>query len=153
MFVAELTTKLALARGPYASPTNSGTQMSLARVFTSLLLETSPVYLHVTCWSTGLSTEVLDLFYRYRSSFGETRFLIEAPVHVFGGADHDALLSVLSMVFFFFWDASVFDAEGRWLLQTSHDGWLEIRARDESDVQRVITALDHYPIPTLSEAK
>jgi hypothetical protein len=119
-----------------------------AGLFAYLVLRDSPVCLYVTCW--GIATEHLDLFYGYRRSLGERRPLIEAPVHFFERTDEDAFISVLCTVFFFSWDASVFDTAGRSLLQTSHDGWLEVRASDEAFIKDVAVELESYNIPLLT---
>jgi hypothetical protein len=121
-FVAQLADSLEVAQGTYSAPANSGVQIALSKLFAYLLFEDSPVCLYVTGW--GVANEQPDLFNRYRQSLGETRPLMEAAFHVFERTDEEAFISVLCMVLFFSWDASVFDLAGRSLLQTSHDGWL-----------------------------
>jgi hypothetical protein len=147
-FITQLSSQLRLVEDAYSAPVNSGIQIALSKLFAYLLLRGSPVCLYVTCW--GVATEHLDLFYGYRSSLGEKRPLIDAPVHVFERADEDTFISVLCMVFFFSWDASVFDLAGRSLLQTSHDGWLEIRTRDEALAKEIAVELEKYRMPLLA---
>jgi hypothetical protein len=53
------------------------------------------------------------------------------------------------MVFFFAWDAWVFDTAGRIVLRVSHDGWLEIRADDEKVAKNVAEELESYGIALL----
>jgi hypothetical protein len=98
--------------------------------------------LYVTCWA--IATEHLDLFDRYRHSFDEKRPLIEAPVHWFERTDEDPFVSVLCMVFFFSWGAFIFDLTGRLLLQTSHDGWLDVRTNDKTLAKDVAVELESY---------
>lgn len=147
-FVTQLSSQLQLVEDTYSAPVNSGVQIALSKLFAYLLLRDSPVCLYVTCW--GVATEHLDLFYGYRRSFGEKRPLIDAPVHLFERTDEDAFISVLCMVFFFSWDASVFDLAGRSLLQTSHDGWLEVRTSDQALVKDVAVELEKYRVPLLA---
>jgi hypothetical protein len=149
-FTAQLSDRLQLVGGTYSTPINSGAQIALSRLFAYLVLRDAPVCLYITAWSVAPSAENLDLFYGYRRSVGEIRPLIEAPIHLFERADEDALVSLLCMVFFFFWDASVFDLAGRSLLRTSHDGWLEVRARDETAIKEVAIELENYRIPLLT---
>src|SRR2546427_293510 len=104
--IAQLSSQLQLVEGTYSAPTNSGVQIALAKLFAYFLLRDSPVCLYVTGW--GIATEHVDLFNGYRYSLGEKRPLIEAPVHVFEPVDEDAFISLLCIVFFFSWDASVF---------------------------------------------
>jgi hypothetical protein len=147
-FITQLSSQLQLVEDTYSAPVNSGVQIALSKLFAYLLLRDSPVCLYVTCW--GIATEHLDLFYGYRRSLGEKRPLIDAPVHLFERTDEDAFISVLCMVFFFSWDASVFDLAGRSLLQTSHDGWLEVRTSDAALVKDVSVELEKYRVPLLA---
>ena len=147
-FVAQLSSQLRLVEGTYSAPVKSGVQIALSKLFAHLVLRDSPVCLYITCW--GVGTEHLDLFYGYRRSLGEKSPLIEAPVHLFERTDEDAFISVLCMVFFFSWDASVFDTAGTSLLQTSHDGWLEVRACDEAFIKDVAVELESYSVPLLT---
>jgi hypothetical protein len=147
-FVTHLSRSLKLVGGTYSAPLNSGVQIALSKLFAYLMLGDSPVCLYITGW--GVATEHLDLFAGYRSFLGEQRPLIEAPIHIFDRTDEDAFISVMCLVFFFSWDASVFHLDGRLLLQTSHDGWLEIRTRDESLVKAIAVELENYRVPLLA---
>ena len=147
-FITQLSSQLPLVEDTYSAPVNSGVQIALSKLFAYLLLRDSPVCLYVTCW--GVATEHLDLFDGYRRSLGEKRPLIDAPVHLFERTDEDAFISVLCMVFFFSWDASVFDLAGRSLLQTSHDSWLEVRTSDEVLAKDVAVELEKYRVPLLA---
>jgi hypothetical protein len=148
-FIARLYSQLQLVEGAYSAPLRSGKQIALSKLFAYWMLKDSPVCLYVTCW--GVGTEHLDLFYGYRRSLGENRPLIEAPVHLFERTDEDAFISILCMVFFFSWDASVFDTAGRSLLQTSHDGWLEVRTNDEELAKDVAVEMENYRVPLLAQ--
>ena len=147
-FMTQLSSQLQLVEGSYTAPVSSGVQIALSKLFAYLVLRNSPVCLYVTCW--GIATEHLDLFDGYRRSLGEKRPLIDAPVHLFERTDEDDFISVLCMVFFFSWDASVFDLAGRSLLQTSHDGWLEVRTSDQALVKDVAVELEKYRVPLLA---
>lgn len=147
-FITQLSSQLQLVEGSYTAPVNSGVQIALSKLFAYLVFRDSPVCLSVTCW--GIATEHLDLFYGYRRSFGENRTLMEAPVHLFERTDEDACISILCMVFFFSWDASIFDLTGRLLLQTSHDGWLDVRTNDKGLAKDVAVELESYRVSLLS---
>lgn len=147
-FIAQLSSQLRLVEGSYTAPVNSGVQIALSKLFAYLVFRDSPVCLYVTCW--GITTEHLDLFYGYRRSFGENRTLMEAPVHLFERNEEEAFISILCMVFFFSWDASIFDLTGRLLLQTSHDGWLDVRTNDKALAKDVAVELKSYRVPLLA---
>jgi hypothetical protein len=148
-YISELSGQLQLVKGAYSTPTSSLKHIALSNLFVYLLFRDSPVCIYITGWGVATSMDVLDLFYGYRRSHGESRPLMEAPVHVFEPIDHDALISVFRMVFFFFWDAWLIDLAGRSLLRLSHDGWLEVRARDESIIKEVAVELKDYDISLL----
>ncbi len=145
--VAQLSRQLQLVNGAYSIPLEAGRQTALSKLFAYLLFNHSDVCIYITGWS--IATEHLDLLYGYRRSVGETRPLIEAPIHVFEPTEKDAFISVLCIVFYFFWDAWVFDLGGRSLVRISHDGWLEIRTNDEELTKEVAAALEDYKIPLL----
>jgi hypothetical protein len=148
-FTAQLATQLRLVGGAYSMPVSSGVQIALSKLLAYLMFRDSPVCLYVTGW--GVANEHLDLFYGYRRSFADTRPLIDAPVHVFEHTEKDAFISVLSMAFFFIWDVWVFDLAGGWLLRTSHDGWFEIRTRDDEEaIKDLAIELGNYRIPLLA---
>lgn len=146
-FIDQLSDQLSLVGGAYSTPVNSGAQTALSKLFAYLLFSDTNVCIYITGWS--IATEHLDLFYGYRRSVGETRPLIEAPVHLFGPAEKDALISVLCIVFYFFWDAWFFDLGGRSLLRISHDGWLEIRTGDEELIKSVALQLEDFDLRRL----
>lgn len=147
-FVAQLAKELQLVEGSYAAPVNSGVQIAISKLFAYLIFRDSPVCLYVTCW--GIAMEHYDLFDGYRRSLGEKRPLIEAPVHLFERTDQNAFISLLCMVLFFSWDASIFDLAGRLLLQTSHDGWLQVRTNEQGVVKDVPIELARYKVALLA---
>ena len=146
-FSRGLTTRLHLVQGTFAAPSNSGVQISLAKLFAYLLLTDAPLCLYVTGW--GIAMEHMDLFDRYRASFGERRPLIESSFHVFEADEEDALVSLLCLVLFFSWDASVFDVSAKSLIRTSHDGWLEIRTSKDTVRQEALEQLSRYNLHLL----
>ena len=148
-FVSELSNRLRQVGGPYSIPPDSGRKTSLSRVFAYLLRRQSNVCIYVSGWSVWQSAENLDLFYGYRRSFGENRTLMEAPVHLFERSEEDAFVSILCMVFYFVWDAWVFDVEGKTLVRISHDEWLEVRADDDEAIKEFAAAIKNYDMPLL----
>lgn len=54
------------------------------------------------------------------------------------------------MVFYFFWDAWVFDVEGKALVRISHDEWLEVRADDDEAIKEFVAELEKYGMPLLA---
>jgi len=150
-FIAQLSSQLPIVKGAFSIPLESGRQTALSKLFAYLLLRDSEVCIYITGWS--IATEHLDLFYGYRRSVDENRHLIDAPVHVFEPTENDKFISVLCMVFYFFWDAWIFDLRQRSLLRISHDGWFEVRTCDKEVFEAVAVEMENYKIPLLSVSK
>ena len=149
-FVNQLSSRLQLVGSTYSIPPDSGKKTALSRLFAYLLLRSPNVCIYVSGWGVWGSSENLDLFYGYRRSFGENRTLMEAPVHLFERSEEDTFVSILSMAFYFVWDAWVFDTEGKALLRISHDEWLEARTDDEEARKEFATELEKYGLPVLA---
>jgi hypothetical protein len=150
VFLNKASGRLRLVGGTYSIPPDSGRKTALSRLLAYMLLKNSRICVYVSGWGVWGSAENLDLFYGYRRSVGESRPLIEAPVHLFERADEDAFVSILCMVFYFVWDGWVFDVEGKALVRISHDEWLEIRADDEETIKEFATELENYGMPFLA---
>lgn len=149
-FVRQLSGRLAVVGGAYSIPPDSGRKTALSRLLAYLLLRSPSVCIYVSGWGVWGSSENLDLFYGYRRSFSENRPLIEAPVHLFERGEEDAFVSILCMVFYFVWDAWIFDAEGKALAEVSHDEWLEVRTNDENAQEEFATEFARYGMSVLT---
>jgi hypothetical protein len=149
-YASQLSNQLLQVGGPYSIPRDSGAKTALSRVFAYLLLRKSNVCIYVSGWGVWGSSENLDLFYGYRRSFGEKRTLMEAPVHLFEQSDEGTFVSILCMVFYFAWDAWVFDIEGKALVRISHDEWLEVRADDDETRKEFAAELEKYGMSLLA---
>jgi len=147
-FISRLAARLVFVEGAYAKPTSAGLLIALSKLFAYRLVQDAPVCIYVTAW--GIAAEIPDLFYGYRRSIGDSRPLIEAPVHWFEQNEEEALVSVLFMIFAFCWDAWIFDISGRTLIKVSHDGWLEIRANEQEAVRDIAFDMHEYGVPLLN---
>jgi hypothetical protein len=132
--VTELLQRLPSAGAAYSVPPQSRAQTALAKFLAYLLLERSGVYVYLSHWSLHPASEQLDLFYGYRRSVGETRPLSEAPVHFIGANARHELESILCLIFFFGWEAWLFDDSGTMLVRVTHDGKLAVRAQGKTNL-------------------
>jgi hypothetical protein len=133
-WVRELVLQLKPAGTAYSVPPHSRAQTALAKFLACLLLRDSGVYVYLSRWSLHPNSEHLNLFYGYRRSVGETRPLSEAPVHFFDPAAREELASVLCMVFYFGWDAWIFDADGKTLVRATRARGLEVFSDGSADI-------------------
>ena len=147
-FVVGLAERLRTANA-FAIPSDAGRKTALASLIARLLPNETQVLLWVTGWGVWPSCENWDLFYGYRRSAGEKRQLMEAPLHVFSSAEREALASVLSMVFFFGWDANIVGMTGDFMVTVSHDEWLETRSNSITEEEEIVQALEQYDVKRL----
>jgi hypothetical protein len=112
----------------YLLPKDSGAKVGLARIIASTFLEQGPAILWINEWGIWPSSEHMDIFSRYRLSYGEGRIPDDAPVHIFDSIeDKDAFISILSLSLFFIWGVEVTDLDRSRAITISHDEWLEYR--------------------------
>lgn len=111
----------------YPLPKDSGKKVALARLIVNLLLDHGPFYLWVTATGIWPSSEHLDLFDRYRLSFGEHRNVQDAPVHLLEEGDRAAGISLLCLALFFVWDVEIIALDRSIAISVSHDEWMEVR--------------------------
>jgi hypothetical protein len=125
----------------YQMPRDSGAKVALARLVTNVLMERGPVVLWITGSGVWPTCEHMDLFDRYRLSFGEERGLRDAPVHVLESPeDGPTLTSLLSISLFFLWDFEVTNIDTALIMTASHDEWLDCRVSgDYPDLYRYFT--------------
>ena len=142
-FVAEVADQLVDSAG-FEIPTDSCRKSALAQLISKLAPSKPPVLLWVTGWGVWPSCENWDLFYGYRRSLGETRQLIDAPLHVFTSTDQPALASMVSLVLFFGWDAHVVSITGDFMLTISHDEWFELQLPCQADGSEAIGEIDRF---------
>ena|ERR1022692_387474 len=125
-------------------PPDSGRKIALARLISNLAPTGTDVLLWVTGWGVWPSCENWDLFYGYRRSLGETRRLIDAPLHVVGAEDRNSLVSLVSLVLLFGWDAQVVSRRRDFMLTISHDEWLEVRTTCQPEASEAVRELEAF---------
>jgi hypothetical protein len=91
-------------------------------------------------WGVWLANEHMPLFDRLRSSFGETRPLIEAPGQVVQPNEEEDGLSFLVIAAVFLWDCWVYSTSGA-IAMLSHDEFgmvYEPREEMQADIRQVL---------------
>ena len=116
----------------YALPTDSGQKTHLARALRKMILPQAEGLLWITGWGVWPSAENVDLFYGFRKSLGETRFLIDAPGHMFSEPDLADIECLLDITLYFFWDASLVEGSGECVVKISHDEHIDVYATNKS---------------------
>jgi hypothetical protein len=87
------------------------------------------------------------MFERFRDSYGEHRWLSEAPAYVFSPTEREDVISFVGFAILFLWDCHLVTATGDTGLFLSHDeiGWIysrthEFTADDLKSFRRIQTA-------------
>lgn len=117
----------------YRLPKDAGKKVALARVIGNLFLDHSSFFLWVTGTGIWLSSEHVDLFDRYRLSFGEHRKVQDAPVHLLEECDRASAISLLCLTLFFAWDVEIIASDRSVAMSVSHDEWMEVRYAEGKD--------------------
>lgn len=93
--------------------------------------------LWVTTAGVWESSENWHLYYRLRQSYGDTRFLDEAPGHLFLEYEMYDLLSFTQLGLIAGWDMHLLPSGGHARAFSSHDGWLQIAVSDDDEMEKI----------------
>ena len=135
----------------YTIPHDSGRKTALARALRASIDCSGRSLLWVTEWSAFPSSENMALFLGYRRSLGDERSLPAAAGHVFVEQDLEAVECLLDLIFYFFWDAHVFDSRSLWL-HVSHDEVITVHTRDKETLRSIEELLLSSELTELSRA-
>ncbi len=77
-------------------------------------------------WEAWPSAQRMHVFERFLASYGEKRPLAEMPAFLFSQAEHEDLVSFVTLGVLFLWDVRVVGTKARRLAFYSHDemGWI-----------------------------
>ena len=89
-------------------------------------------------WSVWPSGQRMHVFDRFRMSYGETRWLIDSPGHVFDQTEIEDSTSFVTIAALFLWDCYVVNNQRRKLFYLSHD---EYGGSKNIDLQTKVTWL------------
>jgi hypothetical protein len=117
----------------YEYPKGMGQAIGLVKgLAMRFALEESQFYLWIRDWSAYPSHANMDLFYGYRKSLSEGRYLIDAPFHIIEKDEIEKLESLLGLCVYFLWDSIVGTANGSVALSTSNDEVFDLYANDSA---------------------
>jgi hypothetical protein len=143
-FLTHTSSRLAASSISWPTISDSGKKAATARLMAEILLSHSSCYIYIESWGVWPSCEIPDLFYGYRQSRHEGRLLIEAPVHFFPQQDVDEFTSILGMVLYFLWDASIFNCSGEFLVTVDHDEVLSAASTNPMLIGTLGASLERY---------
>ena len=72
-------------------------------------------------WAVWPSGQRMHVFDRFRMSYGETRWLIDSPGHIFDQGEIEDAISFVTLAALFLWDCYVLTPKTSKLLFLSHD--------------------------------
>jgi hypothetical protein len=88
-------------------------------------------------WGVWPSGERIHIFNRFRSSYGETRPLIEAPGHLFGHGEFEDAVSYAALGVLFLWDCYVLTPGADKFVFFSHDEFGGTNAVEGTDTENL----------------
>ncbi|CAA9351624.1 MAG: hypothetical protein AVDCRST_MAG68-3663 [uncultured Gemmatimonadetes bacterium] len=93
-------------------------------------------------WSESIDRAGYVLLHGIRSSVGRSVLISSAPAHLFESGEFAAAHAALSLPMLFQWDAHFVSATGEFAAYISHEGSLDLVARD-AEVHRALTERFH----------
>lgn len=86
---------------------------------------------------------------RFRSSVGETRWLIDAPAHLFDANEMHDCIGLFNLCVQFFWDALLYIPASGLLAYNSHDGLQYVSSLAEADRNQLKAEIQAYDLTIL----
>ena len=107
-------------------PSDTGQRIALLNQLVRNIPADQEILVWFSAWGVWPSCERRHMFERFRDSYGEHRWLSEAPAYVFNPTERDDLISFIGFGILFLWDCHVLSATADTWLFLSHDeiGWL-----------------------------
>ena len=111
-------------------PGDTGRRIALLHELFRRIPTDQEILLWFTEWGVWPSSERPHMFERFRDSYGEHRWLSDAPAYVFSSAEREDLISFVGFCILFLWDCHLVTATGDTWLFLSHDkiGWIYSQA-------------------------
>jgi hypothetical protein len=108
--------------------TDVGRRCAYAKMLTDYLMtsEASVACLDITDWNVWPSSTNMDLFYAYRRSLGEQRFLNDAHFHVFTAAEENEFRNVLHLGLISLFDVAGASTTTDFRFFASHDEYIDV---------------------------
>lgn len=107
-------------------PADTGRRIALLRRLFACVPADQELLLWFNNWGVWPSGERPHMFERFRSSYGEHRWLSDAPAYVFAPVEREDAISFAAFAILFLWDCHVLTASADTWLFLSHDevGWV-----------------------------
>ncbi len=118
-------------------PGDSGKKNVLSRIITSIISPHGNGLIWIDEYGVWPSCEDMNLFNRFRMSFGEICELNEKPGHVFMKDEVPDVSSLIVLVLFFCWGAVIVSDNGKLIIRISHDEMIDFFAKDSESLKGV----------------
>jgi hypothetical protein len=107
-------------------PGDTGQRIALLGELFQSIPAGQEVLLWFSEWGVWPSSERPHMFERFRDSYGEHRWLSDAPAYLFSPAEREDLISFVGFGILFLWDCHLLTASADTWLFLSHDevGWI-----------------------------
>jgi hypothetical protein len=122
----------------WKSPVLSARMLFFARILQGLVEGRGRSLLLPTGWNIWASSENWHAYYRIRKSYGDLRFIEDAPGHLFLEHEASDLVTFLHFGVTFGWDFQLLAEDSRVRIFVSHDEWFRISASDDELLSRIV---------------
>lgn len=102
-------------------PNDTGRRIALLGQLFRNIPTDQEILLWFSEWGVWPSSERRHMFERFRDSYGEHRWLSDAPAYIFAPAEREDLISFVGFGILFLWDCHLLTATGDTWLFLSHD--------------------------------
>ncbi|HEY3444988.1 MAG TPA: hypothetical protein VGK67_01440 [Myxococcales bacterium] len=141
------------ARLRFRVPPEAGRRTALSRVMSLWFKQDGDVLLVIDEWGLYPACEDLNLFTRFRQSYGEGRNLREAPGHLIKADEREALRSLVALMLYFVWGGSLLSRTMGLLVQISHDDTIGVFAKDAARLEEIRSDLQSFKVVEVEAAK
>ena len=128
----------------YNIPADSGVKTALARLVTHSIMSGRGYIFGIVEHGIWPSSENEPLFIRYRNSIGQAGSLDDWPFHWASAGDAEIVEGMLAISLYFIWGVIAARDDGRVVIRTSHDEWLDVAARTNRELARACRLLDGF---------
>jgi hypothetical protein len=118
-------------------PTEAYRYHYIAHWIATSLTYREPALLLITEWGIWPNSENWHLYYKLRHSYGDNRFLHEAPGHLFLNYETEDLASFMQLAMLNGWGGYLLTAQNYVNLFFSHDEWIDFYADHEPNLAEV----------------
>jgi hypothetical protein len=108
------------------------------------VFEDRPIVLSIRQHGIWSSSEIVDVFLRYRSTFTRLEDIDDYPTHAATPDEAELVEGMLALSLYFFWGVEIFSDKPDIFVRTSHDEYMNIYVQDAARFAEIKDAMENY---------